>query len=441
MSRICRRSWTWGHKLAGACLVLGASATLISGCGRTPLNSSVTDGAAPGTQDETGIPGADSSGEMASCLIASVHYLEGASNPKNSCQSCQPSHSTTDWSDLGAGPGCLGLGDSHSCAVVNGSAWCWGDNSQSELGNSSSASSTIAVPVHGLSSGVQMIAGGGFATWAIVNGGLEAWGSGYLGNNSLADSSIPVQVQGLSSGVQAVAAGLDHACALSGGQVWCWGVGNWGQLGTPDQQSLVPVRVQGLASGVQAIAAQGSYTCALVADSVWCWGHNSYDQVGYFAPAPPMGKDPTKIDGLPSGLQAIAAGDVRTCVLASGSVYCWGQNGPKSFSNPSVSLVPWMISGLPSAVRAIAAGGDYVCALLDDGLMCWGSNWNMGSVLPARIEGLPSPVQAVAMGSNHACALAAGSVWCWGSNGDGQLGNDSTSDSSVPVLVQGLPGS
>jgi alpha-tubulin suppressor-like RCC1 family protein len=154
-----------------------------------------------------------------------------------------------------------------------------------------------------------------------------------------------------------------------------------------------------------------------------------------------MGKDPTKIDGLPSGLQAIAASDVRTCVLANGSVYCWGQNGPKSFTHPSVSLVPWMVSGLPSAVRAIAAGGDYVCALLDDGLMCWGSNWNMGSVLPARIQGLPSPVQAVAMGSNHACALAASSVWCWGSNGDGQLGNDSTTDSSVPVLVQGLPGS
>jgi hypothetical protein len=230
MSLICRRSWTWSHNWAEAFLVLGASATLISGCGRTPLNSSVTDGAAPSTQDETGIPGADGSGEVASCLIASARYREGAANPKNACQSCQPSLAATDWSDLGAGSGCLGLGVWHSCAVVNGSAWCWGDNSQSELGNSSTTSSTIAVPVHGLSSGVQMVAGGGFATWAIVNGGLEAWGSGYLGNNSLTDSSIPVRVQGLSSGVQAVAAGLDHACALSGGQVWCWGVGNWGPL-------------------------------------------------------------------------------------------------------------------------------------------------------------------------------------------------------------------
>jgi len=209
-------------------------------------------------------------------------------------------------------------------------------------------------------------------------------------------------------------------------------------LGTPDQQSLVPVRVQGLASGVQAIAAQQFYTCALVADSVWCWGRNSYDQVGYYAPAPPMGKDPMKIDGLPSGLQAIAAGDVRTCVLANGSVYCWGKNG---LHNPSVNLVPWMVSGLPSVVRAIAAGGDYVCALLDDGLMCWGSNLTAASVLPVRVQGLPSPVQAVAVGSYHACALAADTVWCWGANSDGQLGNNSTSDSPVPVQVQGLSGS
>jgi alpha-tubulin suppressor-like RCC1 family protein len=467
MFRICRRGRTWSHTLTGPFLALGALAILISACGRTPLNPSQADSAAAGRGEETGIPGVDGSSEMgpnpridgsgaaASCLIASVRYQEGAANPQNPCQSCQPSRSTTGWSDLGSGSGCLGLGPYHSCAVVNGSAWCWGFNLYGELGNNSTTSSTIAVPVYGLSSGVQAIASSFADGYAIVNGGSQAWGrnGGYLGNNSTADSLVPVHVQGLSSGVESVVACPTHTCALSGGQVWCWGDGKAGELGTSGNQGLVPVRVQGLASGVQAIACGQYYTCALVADSVWCWGHIHYvPSSPDYINAPPAGPSPTKIDGLPSGMQSIAASDTVTCVIANGDVWCWGETW---LADPAVNLVPWMVSGLPSPVRAIAVGGtdlgdNHACALLDDGLMCWGSNAfgqigqtppDYNPAVPVRVHGLPSPVQAVAAGELHTCALAAGQVWCWGSNYTGQLGNDSTSNSSVPVLVQGLPGS
>jgi len=470
MLRICRRGWTWKHTLTAAFLALGVSAILISGCGRTPLNPSGADGAALGTPQDTsmlgpdssstetgGSPGIDGSGTAASCLIDSVQYQEGASNPNSACQSCQPSRSTTDWSDMGTGSGCLGLAPSHSCAVVNGSAWCWGFNLFGELGNNSTTSSTIAVPVYGLSSGVRAIASSFGDGYAIVNGGVQAWGhnGGYLGNNSTADSLVPVHVQGLSSDVGSVVACPTHTCALSGGQVWCWGNYEQGELGPSGKQSLVPVRVQGLASGVQAIAVGEHYSCALVADSVWCWGHIHYPSLYSldYINAPPAGPNPTRIDGLPSGMQSIAASDTVTCVIAKGDVWCWGQTWP---ADPGVNLVPWMVSGLPNPVRAIAVGGSavsgsyHVCALLDDGLMCWGNNAfgeigqtppDYNPAVPVRVQGIPSPVQAVAAGQWHTCALAAGQVWCWGSNDMGQLGNNSTSNSSVPVLVQGLPGS
>jgi alpha-tubulin suppressor-like RCC1 family protein len=38
----------------------------------------------------------------------------------------------------------------------------------------------------------------------------------------------------------------------------------------------------------------------------------------------------------------------------------------------------------------------------------------------------------------HACAVVNGGAWCWGWNGDGQLGDNSTTDRYLPVAVQGV---
>ena len=90
--------------------------------------------------------------------------------------------------------------------------------------------------------------------------------------------------------------------------------------------------------------------------------------------------------------------------------------------------------------KAVAAGYEHTCAVLDDGtLQCWGSNvygeLGNGSTTSSSLPVTGSDINnaiAVAAGGNFTCALlAGGTVQCWGLNDAGQLGNSTTTNSLV----------
>ncbi len=368
-------------------------------------------------------------------------------------------------SGLTSGVTAIAGGGAHSCALTSaGAAVCWGANSTGQLGNNSTANSSVPVAVSGLSSGVSAIAGGFNYSCALTSAGaVMCWGtnaSGQLGNNSTANSSVPVAVSGLSSGVSAIATGNanQHSCALtSAGAATCWGLNTTGQLGNNvTTQSLVPVAVSGLSSGVSAIATGTSHSCALTsAGAVSCWGLNTSGQLGNnsttSSSVPVPVPVPVAVSGLSSGVSAIATGANDSCAVTSaGAAVCWGSNNAGQLGNNSTtnSSVPVAVSGLSSGVTAIAGGSSHSCALTSAGaVMCWGLNSSgqlgdnsfANSLVPLAVSELSSGVIAIATGSSHSCALtSAGAVMCWGLNTNGQLGNNSTANSPVPVAVSGL---
>ena len=80
-------------------------------------------------------------------------------------------------------------------------------------------------------------------------------------------------------------------------------------------------------------------------------------------------------------------------------------------------------------------------------MQCWGNNFNgqLGnnsnsqSLVSVQVIGLTSGVTAVAAGGTHSCAVVNGAVQCWGDNSSGQLGNNNAPlRSNVPVQPTGI---
>ena len=80
-----------------------------------------------------------------------------------------------------------------------------------------------------------------------TDGSVWCWGlnsNGQVGDNSYTDRLGPAQLTSL-SGSLSVACGRDHCCAAKAdGTVACWGLDDQGQLGNGVQQIVRPVGVR-----------------------------------------------------------------------------------------------------------------------------------------------------------------------------------------------------
>lgn len=363
-----------------------------------------------------------------------------------------------DTSDIGYG--------GFTCAVHNGAAKCWGNNSDGQIGDGTTTTRFAPTIVSGLGTGVVSISvGDTHACAALSDGTVKCWGRnsvGQLGDGTTTNSLVPVAVSGISSGATKVALGYRHSCAIVTGGVKCWGNNSTGQLGNgTTTTSLVPVDAIGLTSGVQDLSASGDSiggyqtTCAIdSAGAVKCWGTNAYYQLGDGTTT--NRSVPTQVSGLTAGFIQVSTSTLTSCAVSStGKLYCWGNytSGQAGNSSAAIRYSPVEPIGLTSQVSSISVGYSNGCAIQNGVAKCWGANSNgqLGTgntthqFSPITVTGLTSGVTSIAMdnntynGNRHTCAVVNGAAKCWGDNNSGQLGNGTTGGSiSTPVQVSGL---
>jgi serine/threonine-protein kinase len=301
----------------------------------------------------------------------------------------------------------LSVGDGHLCGLTPaGEAFCWGANSQ-----------------------------------------------GQLGDGTTTERDKPTAVKA-SQRFTEISVGAGHTCALSAdGTAFCWGGNKYGQLGDGSRSNRNrPVLVRSTAGnqGFQALAAGGSHTCGVTrANKAFCWGDGFSGQVGNAMQDFAVEPFAVKTD---LSFRTVVAGDRHTCGLTtSGRVYCWGDNKQGQLGNETKDDRNVPDSVITDKVfRAIGAGGQHTCGISTARqLLCWGYNVDgrLGDgtrstrTVPA-VAANGQTFSLVSAGSGHTCALmTTGQAMCWGANARGQLGGGSTSAYSATPVVVKLKGS
>ena len=385
-------------------------------------------------------------------------------------------------------PTLISAGAGYACTIESGKAYCWGDNTEGELGdgNTADTSAPVAVDTSGALAGktLTQITGASETTCALDSvGRAYCWGyngNGELGTGITADPQSDVPLAVVTSGALAgktltqISTGEFETCALdSAGHAYCWGTTSGDGDSNPHAPLPAAVDTSGVLAGktLTQVSAGAEGACTLdTAGRAYCWSYNGYNgTLGNGSTA--NSNTPVAVDtsGVLAGktLIQVSDGDNEACALDSaGAAYCWGSNffGQLGDGKRVDSRVPVAVN--PNGAGAfthLIAGWSSTCATDRTGAVyCWGDNLsgelgdggtdnaavpvavNAGGVLRGKM------IVQLATGQASACAMDSARVrYCWGSNSTGQLGDGSNGGQSnlprrvgpqAPANVIGVPG-
>jgi uncharacterized repeat protein (TIGR02543 family) len=321
--------------------------------------------------------------------------------------------------------------------------------------------------------GVLMTSGNSHTFLFTTSGRVLGWGLndyGQLGDGTTVNKSNPTLINfvGLESQekIETIIAGESHTFLLTNnGRVLGWGLNDYGQLGdgtTINKSNPTPINFDGLDTeeSIESVSAALSHSLAVTTTGrVFAWGLNNYGQLGDGTTVDKSNPTLINFDGLESQekIETIIAGESHSlAVTTTGRVFAWGWNAGGQLGDGTKvnSFFPKEIkfSDLENGeqIKEITAGWASTHALTSFGRMfAWGWNGDgqlgdgttIQKSIPTLIPfpGLNNGEQIQTLTANFNGATTAlttnGRLYAWGFNGNGQLANGSTTNNYFPTLV------
>lgn len=266
------------------------------------------------------------------------------------------------------------------------------------------------------------------------------------------NSALPVAIPG-GRLFAAVTPGGGPYCALDpAGAAFCWGTNFKGELGDSSYMAKrTPVAVR-YGYRWQTVSADGQHVCGVTLEGrAYCWGNQFRGLLGN---GQLDGSQPTPVAVAGNLVFKAIDAEGSTCALTTGGeAYCWGPNDYGQLGD-STPPRPYPESATPSRVvgghvfTSIARGGYHTCGIAEDGLaFCWG--WNIVGQLgdgTTTHTSVPTPVagnlrwRLLAAGNSHTCGLTIDDAfYCWGGNERGEFGDGTMTEKSTTPLRVNLP--
>lgn len=345
----------------------------------------------------------------------------------------------------------ISAGSYTTCVLMSdGSAHCWGDNTDGQRGNGTTTSDGLGNVVVGGHTWLS-ISTGGYETCGIdTSHDAYCWGDNSFGEIGDGTSTNPRTTPTLVAGGlqwQYIYTGYDgHVCGITtSNDAYCWGNNNNCELGSNCGANLDG---PGLVDGGykwSTISINGETTCGVTTTNVgYCWGDGRDGQVGDGTNGNNYGAPEAVVGGHAWSFITTGGGNQSCGITTANDAYCWGVGWTGNLGDGN-----WTEEDSPSPVAGgykwsqITIDGSGGCGLTTGGnTYCWGGNWS-GEVgdgttnaagTPVAVSG--SPVFTTISAGSYAsvCGLAPDDVvYCWGDNATYVLGDGTTNNHGTPT--------
>jgi len=179
-------------------------------------------------------------------------------------------------------------GDGHTCAIrLDGSLWCWGRNTNRQLGTSDETQIRHPIQVGTDTDWLKIDSGQQFSLALKRDHSLWGWGLN-VGYATSDGKPLPVDADqidtptrfGTDADWKMISTRVFHSCALKqSGELWCWGRNIEGQLGTGDTVFRNEPTLVG--TDIADVDTAWFTTCFLSrAGRIACTGANDHGQLG-----------------------------------------------------------------------------------------------------------------------------------------------------------------